>query len=119
MRNLAAQAYARVAKGSLWSALATTLQDLVVEIVEAAIELHGAQMTCTECESDLDQDERLCAPCWLKKHAETCHVCKSEIPMSQQRCTACVVELVRTELRANDVGDETIQAIIKILEAPL
>lgn len=116
-RTLAARVYESTARPELWNSLPTELQDLVVEIVAAAIEIYDRDgRPCAKCGRPVEDEDWTCPDCYLEAHAETCHTCQSEIPMAQQRCTSCVVDLVRTELRALEVGAAAIEAVIKILE---
>lgn len=118
-RALAAQVYERTARPELWSSLPVSLQDLLVEIIDAVIELHDQDgRPCAKCGRPVEDEDWTCPECYLEAHAETCHTCRDEIPVAQQRCTSCVVDLVRTELRALEVADDRIEAVIKILEQP-
>lgn len=114
MRDLTAWAYEQVSKCALWSSLETSLQDLLVEIVEAAIELKLTDGTpCAECTELIERV--LCEECWLKKHAETCHTCYDEIPIAKQRCHGCTENALRMALAAHEIDSKTIDAVIEEL----
>lgn len=116
MRQLVAGAYERTGGGELWTELPCSVQDYLIRLVDAAIELHEADTACANCGGPIE--ELLCEACWLGKHEETCHDCKAEIPIAKQRCADCVGAIVREELRASSVPDDVIVRLCQLLDAP-
>lgn len=116
MRNLTAHAYERTGGGELWTELPIAVQDYLTRLVDAAIELHGSEATCANCDDPIETPT--CDKCWLARHAETCHDCKAEIPIAKQRCADCVAAIVRTELRIIGVPNDTIERLCQLLDAP-